>query len=54
VHQRGLHGSEASEPEIQNELWIADTVKNIKFSNNTHSFGGYFYARRTPSVIAPV
>jgi hypothetical protein len=34
--------SEASEPEIQNELWIADTFKNIKFSNNIHSFGGYF------------
>jgi hypothetical protein len=33
---------EASEPEIQNELWIADTFKNIKFSNNIHSFGGYF------------
>jgi hypothetical protein len=34
--------SEASEPEIQNELWIADTYKNIRFSNNIHSFGGYF------------
>ena len=34
--------AEASEPEIQNELWIADTFKNIKFSNNIHSFGGYF------------
>jgi hypothetical protein len=34
--------SEASEPEIQNELWIADTFDNIKFSNNIHSFGGYF------------
>ena len=33
---------EASEPEIQNELWIADTFKSIKFSNNIHSFGGYF------------
>ena len=33
---------EASEPEIQNELWIADTFDNIKFSNNVHSFGGYF------------
>jgi hypothetical protein len=33
---------EASEPEIQNELWVADTFKNIKFSNNIHSFGGYF------------
>jgi hypothetical protein len=34
--------SEASEPEIKNELWIADTFRNIKFSNNIHSFGGYF------------
>ena len=34
--------AEASEPEIRNELWIADTFKNIKFSNNIHSFGGYF------------
>jgi hypothetical protein len=34
--------SEASEPEIRNELWIADTFDNIKFSNNIHSFGGYF------------
>ncbi|HSA49163.1 MAG TPA: M14 family metallopeptidase, partial [Yinghuangia sp.] len=34
--------SEASEPEIQNEIWIANTFKNIKFSNNIHSFGGYF------------
>jgi hypothetical protein len=34
--------AEASEPEIQNELWIADTFRNIKFSNNIHSFGGYF------------
>ena len=34
--------AEASEPEIKNELWIADTFTNIKFSNNIHSFGGYF------------
>src|SRR5215218_10428241 len=34
--------AEASEPEIKNELWIADKFKNIKFSNNIHSFGGYF------------
>jgi hypothetical protein len=34
--------SEASEPEIRNELWVADTFDNIKFSNNIHSFGGYF------------
>jgi Zinc carboxypeptidase/Chitobiase/beta-hexosaminidase C-terminal domain len=33
---------EASEPEIKNEFWVADTFKNIKFSNNIHSFGGYF------------
>ena len=34
--------SEASEPEIKNELWVADTFPNIKFSNNIHSSGGYF------------
>jgi Zinc carboxypeptidase/Chitobiase/beta-hexosaminidase C-terminal domain len=34
--------AEASEPEIRNEHWIADTFSNIKFSNNIHSFGGYF------------
>jgi len=34
--------AEASEPEIKNELWVADTFDNIKFSNNIHSFGGYF------------
>jgi Zinc carboxypeptidase/Chitobiase/beta-hexosaminidase C-terminal domain len=34
--------SEASEPEIKNEHWVADTFTNIKFSNNIHSFGGYF------------
>jgi hypothetical protein len=34
--------AEASEPEIKNEHWVADTFKNIKFSNNIHSFGGYF------------
>src|SRR5215211_7466748 len=34
--------AEASEPEIKNELYIADTFDNIKFSNNIHSFGGYF------------
>jgi Zinc carboxypeptidase/Chitobiase/beta-hexosaminidase C-terminal domain len=33
---------EASEPEIRNEFWIQDTFDNIKFSNNIHSFGGYF------------
>ena len=34
--------AEASEPEIKNEHWVADTFTNIKFSNNIHSFGGYF------------
>ena len=34
--------AEASEPEIKNEHWVADTFDNIKFSNNIHSFGGYF------------
>jgi hypothetical protein len=34
--------AEASEPEIKNELWVADRFDNIKFSNNIHSFGGYF------------
>jgi hypothetical protein len=33
--------SEASEPEIRNEIWVAQTFKP-KFSNNIHSFGGYF------------
>jgi hypothetical protein len=33
---------EASEPEIRNELWIADTYKGIKFANNIHTHGGYF------------
>jgi hypothetical protein len=34
--------AEASEPEIKNEHWVADSFPNIKFSNNIHSFGGYF------------
>ena len=34
--------SEWSEPEIQNEKWVVDTFSNIKFSNNIHSYGGYF------------
>ena len=34
--------AEASEPEIKNEFWVADKFTNIKFSNNIHSFGGYF------------
>jgi hypothetical protein len=33
---------EASEPEIRNEHWIADTYKGIKFANNIHTHGGYF------------
>jgi hypothetical protein len=33
---------EVSEPEMKNEHWIADSFANIKFSNNIHSFGGYF------------
>ena len=34
--------AEASEPEIRNEHWVVETFKNIKFSNNIHSYGGYF------------
>ena len=34
--------SEASEPEIKNEQWVVETFQNIKFSNNIHSYGGYF------------
>ena len=34
--------SEASEPEIKNEMWVVDTFPNIKFANNIHSYGGYF------------
>ena len=33
---------EASEPEIRNEQWVAETFPNIKFANNVHSYGGYF------------
>ena len=33
---------EASEPEIKNEMWVADTFPSIKFANNIHSYGGYF------------
>ncbi len=33
---------EYSEPETRNEKWVADTFPNIKFSNNIHSYGGYF------------
>lgn len=34
--------SELSEPENRNEAWIIDTFDNIRFSNNIHSYGGYF------------
>jgi hypothetical protein len=33
---------EASEPEIRNEQWVADTFPNIKFAINIHTHGGYF------------
>jgi uncharacterized repeat protein (TIGR01451 family) len=34
--------SEVSEPEAKNEQWLVDTYQNIKFSNNIHTYGGYF------------
>ncbi|HET6771645.1 MAG TPA: M14 family metallopeptidase, partial [Actinomycetota bacterium] len=34
--------SEVSEPETKNEQWLVDTYQNIKFSNNIHTYGGYF------------
>ena len=34
--------AELSEPENKNEAWIIDTFENIRFSNNIHSYGGYF------------
>jgi len=34
--------AEASEPETRNEMWVVDTYANIRFSNNIHSYGGYF------------
>jgi hypothetical protein len=34
--------SEASEAEIKNEQWVADTYANIKFAINIHTYGGYF------------
>lgn len=34
--------AELSEPENQNERWVIDTFPNIRFSNNIHSYGGYF------------
>ena len=44
LHQRRATPArrEASEPEIKNEQWVADTFPNIKFANNIHSYGGYF------------
>ena len=33
---------ELSEPETANEVWVQNTFRNIKFSNNIHSSGGYF------------
>jgi len=33
---------ELSEPETRNEIWVQNTFRNIKFSNNIHSSGGYF------------
>ena len=33
---------ELSEPETSNEVWVQNTFRNIKFSNNIHSSGGYF------------
>jgi hypothetical protein len=33
---------ELSEPETRNEVWVQSTFRNIKFSNNIHSSGGYF------------
>ncbi|MEV0397378.1 M14 family metallopeptidase [Polymorphospora rubra] len=34
--------AEQSEPEAKNEDWLVETFPNIKFSMNTHSYGGYF------------
>ena len=34
--------AEISEPENKNEAWVLQTFPNIKFSNNIHSYGGYF------------
>jgi hypothetical protein len=34
--------SEVSEPETRNLNWVVDTFTNIKFSNNVHTYGGYF------------
>ncbi|RKQ93513.1 chitobiase/beta-hexosaminidase-like protein [Solirubrobacter pauli] len=33
---------EGSEPEMKNELWVADTFPKIKFAINIHTHGGYF------------
>lgn len=31
-----------SEPEAQNQVWLVETYRNIKFSMNIHSHGNYF------------
>ncbi|MDA0170279.1 M14 family zinc carboxypeptidase [Solirubrobacter taibaiensis] len=33
---------EGSEPEMKNELWVADNFPKIKFAINIHTHGGYF------------
>ena len=33
---------EGSEPEIRNEMWVAENFSNIKFAINIHTHGGYF------------
>jgi hypothetical protein len=45
--------SELSEPEAKNEHWIVDTFDNIKFSNNIHTFGGYFMWSPGSYVVTP-
>lgn len=34
--------STLSEPEAQNEIWLAENNPNIRFAMNTHTHGGYF------------
>jgi hypothetical protein len=34
--------AELSEPESRNTVWLVENFPNIKFSMNTHSYGGYF------------
>ncbi|MGH2652835.1 MAG: PxKF domain-containing protein [Actinomycetota bacterium] len=45
--------AELSEPEAKNEHWIVDTFSNIKFSNNIHTFGGYFMWSPGSYVVTP-